>query len=617
MVRLKPKIIDELALMICGDGSYAENFIYRSSPKLTKFFKDIDLDYRHNRSKRINWAIEVLKELNQKSNLDGEFPSIEIQKVIEHLLDPTEFVISDKSHDSAINVVNKIIKSHNLIIKKDEKTGNVTLTKYPDLISTVQKETKNHSYILPLVFDIPEDPTIDKCVSVMMPFSTEFNTVMEKIREACSNVGMSCKRADDFWKNSFIIQDIFELIYRSKIVIVDFSNKNSNVFYEAGIAHTLGKEVIPIAQNIDDVPFDLRPHRILTYLNNNEGLEDLRVNLEKRLKILKNKLKENESSRLLSVTKITDKEDTEKSSEKINLSSENEMELDISQVLSYENKKNNLIKDGKELPYLESKPNISSGHCIIYADIYNQFFEKSYLLETTIMQITIDDLKKIINDYYSSFEYHHTSAFGINQETCSWFGFGPLNFIKSLEMQDYRYSSLKKNNDYIHHSECSCFVDELKDAIFYIHSQPNNKRDPDETITLRHVNIGFLFKNPPYDNIFHKFFEKIGSIPTVIKEINQPLTISKGLDSKFETEGFIITNPDNRLGGWVCGIYGNNSKDMNITEVSNDKIVVNFGQQHEVEDKCEYKVLSVNATTLPAANFPATILNYRGNWKII
>jgi hypothetical protein len=121
----------------------------------------------------------------------------------------------------------------------------------------------------------------------MMPFSMEFNDVLETIKTACSDVGMFCYRADDLWNNSTIIQDVFELIYCSSVVIVDFSGKNPNVFYEVGIAHTLGKNVIPITQSIDDIPFDLRHHRTLKYLNNSEGLEELRKGLEKRLEVLK------------------------------------------------------------------------------------------------------------------------------------------------------------------------------------------------------------------------------------------------------------------------------------------------------------------------------------------
>ena len=115
----------------------------------------------------------------------------------------------------------------------------------------------------------------------------EFDNVIETIKEACSNENLICHRANDLWNNSTVIQDIFELIYCSSIVIVDFTAKNPNVFYEAGIAHTLGKNVIPITQSMDDIPFNLGHHRVLKYLNNDEGMHDLKNKLEDRLKTLK------------------------------------------------------------------------------------------------------------------------------------------------------------------------------------------------------------------------------------------------------------------------------------------------------------------------------------------
>ena len=87
------------------------------------------------------------------------------------------------------------------------------------------------------------------------------------------------------WEDQTIIQDIFNLIYQADIVIVDFSGSNPNVMYETGIAHTLGKTVIPIAQNIKtDVPFDTSHHRTLEYLSNQEGLERLFAKLHEKLR---------------------------------------------------------------------------------------------------------------------------------------------------------------------------------------------------------------------------------------------------------------------------------------------------------------------------------------------
>ena len=102
----------------------------------------------------------------------------------------------------------------------------------------------------PDVFRLPEKSTDANRLSVMMPFETKFSGTYTAIKNVCQKVGIDCKRADDIWDNSILIQDVFELIYTSRVVITDFTDRNPNVFYETGIAHTLGKLVIPITQAV-------------------------------------------------------------------------------------------------------------------------------------------------------------------------------------------------------------------------------------------------------------------------------------------------------------------------------------------------------------------------------
>src|SRR5258708_13215834 len=80
-----------------------------------------------------------------------------------------------------------------------------------------------------------------------------------------------------------IIQDIVNLLDRSRVVICDCTGRNPNVFYEIGIAHTLGRDVILITQSEADIPFDLRHLRYISYLNNGEGLSALSARLTPRL----------------------------------------------------------------------------------------------------------------------------------------------------------------------------------------------------------------------------------------------------------------------------------------------------------------------------------------------
>jgi hypothetical protein len=142
----------------------------------------------------------------------------------------------------------------------------------------------------PTVFRVPTEPRNDNLVSVMMPFDVAFDNIFAAIERASVAAGMICQRADNIWEEDEVIQDVFSLIYRSGIVVCDFTRQNANVFYEAGIAHTLGRSVVPIAQNEQDVPFDLRHHRFLRYLNNGEGLASLVARLTPRLRTLRRRL---------------------------------------------------------------------------------------------------------------------------------------------------------------------------------------------------------------------------------------------------------------------------------------------------------------------------------------
>ncbi|KQQ17619.1 hypothetical protein ASF56_23140 [Methylobacterium sp. Leaf122] len=139
----------------------------------------------------------------------------------------------------------------------------------------------------PRVFSITEHEKIEpKLVSAMMPFDAGFSSVHMALKEAVEEVGMRLRRADDIWENPSIIQDVVSLIDRSRVVICDCTGRNPNVFYEAGIAHTLGREVILITQSGADIPFDLRHLRYIPYHNNGEGRNKLKDDLVKRLTTL-------------------------------------------------------------------------------------------------------------------------------------------------------------------------------------------------------------------------------------------------------------------------------------------------------------------------------------------
>lgn len=154
---------------------------------------------------------------------------------------------------------------------------------YKLLLRNQQKRSVN-----PRVFSLEAAYSQDEnLVSIMMPFGAEFNSVYLALQQSITSIGMSHVRADDIWEHHTIIQDIVNIIARAKVVICDCSGKNPNVFYEAGIAHAIGKEVILITQSEHDVPFDLRHIRYIRYLPNSEGLVDLSVALQTKLRSIR------------------------------------------------------------------------------------------------------------------------------------------------------------------------------------------------------------------------------------------------------------------------------------------------------------------------------------------
>ncbi len=278
----------KIAEMICGDSPF-DFFPYRSSSYLTRFFIDLDLDYVHDGSTRRHWVTEVLKELNSKKELSHNMPSREIIKVIENLLNPNYFLFNDKvDREKAKDAVKACLRTYELTIA-EQPNGLVKLCPmHGEFVSTDHLEVPYERLITfkPSVFQVPNKQQNELLISVMMPFDKGFAGTYDSIKKVADYMGKECLRADSIWDNSTFIQDIFDLIYCSKVVIVDFTGRNPNVMYETGIAHTLGKTVIPITQSLSDIPSDLGHHRALKYLPNEQGYKDLSNDLYKRLNVI-------------------------------------------------------------------------------------------------------------------------------------------------------------------------------------------------------------------------------------------------------------------------------------------------------------------------------------------
>jgi hypothetical protein len=117
---------------------------------------------------------------------------------------------------------------------------------------------------------------------VLMPFAAEFADIYEfGIKGACSDVDVYCERVDEQVFFGSMLDRIYNQISRADLIVADMTGKNQNVFYEVGYAHALGKTVILLTQNAEDIPFDLKHFPHIVY---QKQISNLRAELSRRVK---------------------------------------------------------------------------------------------------------------------------------------------------------------------------------------------------------------------------------------------------------------------------------------------------------------------------------------------
>ena len=128
--------------------------------------------------------------------------------------------------------------------------------------------------------------TVDNSCFIAMPFSSLFQIEYEKIiQPALTELNIPCVRGDEIYTKQRIVDDIWNSLKRCRFVLAELTGKNPNVLYEIGLAHAIGKPVIIITRNGDDVPFDLKALRYLFYdVNDPFWGENLKTGIQNLVK---------------------------------------------------------------------------------------------------------------------------------------------------------------------------------------------------------------------------------------------------------------------------------------------------------------------------------------------
>lgn len=129
----------------------------------------------------------------------------------------------------------------------------------------------------------------EKLVFVLMPFGEPWSDrIWEAIQRIIKGTGFRAERADNR-HGPVVTEDIWTGIIESRIIIADVTGWNPNVFYELGISHTVGKDVILITQPSARLPFDTQGYRHVIYSDNPAGTKLLETEIPLKIEHYINK----------------------------------------------------------------------------------------------------------------------------------------------------------------------------------------------------------------------------------------------------------------------------------------------------------------------------------------
>lgn len=161
---------------------------------------------------------------------------------------------------------------------------NIKIEQIQSLLTTDRsKKTESGLQVIDNLFGTTEITKKVGLCFIIMPFTEPWSKRIYRIISECLSNDLNdiqAVRADDLFGQDVLL-DIWKAICESEIVVAEVTGKNPNVFYELGMAHSVGTDVILISQSADDIPFDLKRYRHIIYDDNEDGTKELREKLVK------------------------------------------------------------------------------------------------------------------------------------------------------------------------------------------------------------------------------------------------------------------------------------------------------------------------------------------------
>ncbi len=218
-------------------------------------------------------AIPQLSELGATKEYEARINSVERERdLLRAQLD-----VSERTNLSSQGLLDALRKAI------DNLSNQLSEPKRKETEESIESSVRESKKNIPLLqqADFQGIKVDRKQVFVLMPFAKGFEQIYEVIKEVGADAGLQILRVDEMISPGSIMDQIYESIASSGMIVADLSGRNQNVMYELGVANTMGKKTLLLAQDLDDVPFDVRMQRVLVYDLSFKKVLELKSQLKK------------------------------------------------------------------------------------------------------------------------------------------------------------------------------------------------------------------------------------------------------------------------------------------------------------------------------------------------
>jgi uncharacterized protein YutE (UPF0331/DUF86 family) len=186
----------------------------------------------------------------------------------------------------------------NLLLENIDRLDDISSREFkPNIYEKVERQIVKS--IDKVTYNAISSSTSNSCF-VLMPFNSEMDEIYEYlIAPAIKQSGLTAIRADNINRPGSIIEQIRTSIRQSRLLIADVSTKNPNVMYEIGLAQAMGKPIIFISEGTENIPFDIRHLRVISYSTSVTGLNKAKKELINSINITLKDSKLSEAERLM------------------------------------------------------------------------------------------------------------------------------------------------------------------------------------------------------------------------------------------------------------------------------------------------------------------------------